>query len=152
MKNSMVDSSDDLFADLFAVTDVNVAPAPVVAPAVDPPAVPVGRSVLDVLDAQHVAMAVPLTRSVFLSFLGLLYGSWHSPDVQDVAEAAGVDMKLAQKHLTVLEKAELLTVCKYTGSVSINRMMFQQFKDWVLGPYVDEMSDDLVRVLDIRSA
>lgn len=150
MRSSMIDSPDDLFADLFAAADV--PPAPVVAPAVTPPASPVGRSVIDVLDAQHAAMAVAVTRSVFLSFLGLLYGSWRSPDVQDVAVEAGVDLRTAQKHLTVLDKAELLTVCKSTGSVSINRMMFNQFKDWVLGPYTGEMSDDLVKVLDIRKA
>jgi hypothetical protein len=69
-----------------------------------------------------------------------------------VAETAGVDVRAAQKHLSVRAGAELLTVCKYTGSVSINRSVFNQFKDWVLGPYVDEMSDDLVKVLDIRSA
>lgn len=57
------------------MTDVPVAPAPVAGPAVTPSAVPVGRSVIDVLDAQHAAMAVPVTRSVFLAFLGLLYGS-----------------------------------------------------------------------------
>jgi hypothetical protein len=152
MKTSLIDSDDDLFADLFAPTNVPVAAAPVVAPAAAPPAVPVGRSVIDVLDAQHAAMAVTVTRSVFLAFLGLLYASWRSPDVQDVAVEAGVTTKLAQKHLTILEKAELLTVCKYTGSVSINVSMFSQFKDWVLGPYVSEMTDDLVRVLDIRSA
>lgn len=49
-----------------------------------------------------------------------------------MAEAAGVDVRAAQKHLSVLAGAELLTVCKYTGSVSINRSVFNQFKDWVL--------------------
>lgn len=152
MKASVTDSPDDLFADLFAVTDVSVAPAPAIAPAATPPAASILHSVIDVLDAQHAAMAVPVTRSVFLSFLGLLHRSYNVSDVQDVALEAGVDARTAQKHLTILAAAELLTICKFTGRISINVSMFNQFKDWVLGPYTAEMSDDLFKVLDIRSA
>lgn len=156
---TIVDASDDLFADL--ITPLAVSPVePVVsrAPAIAPPSPGrqrktagrkaekdeiAPRSVLDVLDAQKEAMANPDVRNTFINFLVLSQLRFGNVNIMAMADYMGATTVLVERNLRPLIKqgGDLVDTCKYTGSVTLNRLMFIQFRDWVLEPYRQEILD-----------